>query len=96
MMKVVVTTQEELEELINKSIERAFKKLMPTAIRLAKQKEWLTTDEVMKLLSISRRHIQYLRDNRRIIFHQEGRTIRYHIDDLNEYMKKNRIKVWVK
>lgn len=93
-MKVIVTTQEELERLINKSVERTFKELMPTAIRLAKQKAWLTTDDVMERLSFSRRLIQYLRDNRRITFHQEGRTIRYHIDDLNEYMAKNRIKVW--
>jgi excisionase family DNA binding protein len=93
-MKVIVTTQEELKEIINDAVERTFKELMPKAIRMAKEKEWLTTDEVMKRLSCSRRHIQYLRDNRRITFHQEGRTIRYHIDDINDFMKNNRIDAW--
>jgi len=93
-MKVIVTTQEELQELINGAVERTFKELMPTAIRLAKEKEWLTTDDVMEYLSSSRRSIQYLRDERRLSFHQEGRTIRYHIDDIGEYMKRNRIEVW--
>jgi len=93
-MKVIVTTQEELQKLINDAVERTFKQLMPKAIRMAKEKEWLTTAEVLKRLSCSRRHIQYLRDNRRITFHQEGRTIRYHIDDINDFMKNNRIDVW--
>ena len=93
-MKVIVTTPEELHEIIRNNVERVFKQMMPNAIRLAKQKEWLRTDDLMEYLSCSRRHIQYLRDNRRIAFHQEGRTIRYHIDDVIEYMKKNRIQVW--
>jgi len=93
-MKVIVTTQEELEGLINTSVEQTFKRLIPNAIRLAKQKEWLTTDDLMEYLSCSRRTVQYLRDKRRISFHQEGRIIRYHIKDVHEYMKKNRIEVW--
>lgn len=93
-MEVIVTTREELQELINNAVERTFKDLMPTAIRLAKQKEWLTTDEVMEYLSCSRRTVQYLRDERRITFHQEGRIIRYHIDDISEFMKSNKIEVW--
>ncbi|MEP1152202.1 MAG: helix-turn-helix domain-containing protein [Balneola sp.] len=93
-MEVIVTTREELQELINNAVEHTFNELMPTAIRLAKQKEWLTTDDVMEYLSCSRRTVQYLRDERRISFHQEGRIIRYHIDDLHEYMKRNRIRVW--
>ena len=60
----------------------------------AKEKEWLTTDEVMERLRCSRRHIQYLRDERKITFHQEARTIRYHIDDIREFMKSNKIQMW--
>jgi excisionase family DNA binding protein len=93
-MKVIVTTQEELESIIKKCVDATFKELLPGALRMAKQKEWLTTDELMNLLSCSRRHIQYLRDEQMISFHQTRRTIRYHIDDVHDFMNKNRIKVW--
>jgi len=95
-MKVIVTTQEELEELIKTTVEQTFKQLMPTAIRLAKEKEWLKTEDLIEYLGCSRRHIQHLRDRRRITFHQEGKTIRYHINDVKEYMKSNKIEVWEK
>ena len=93
-MKIIVTTQEELQELIKSSVDKTFKELMPTALRLAKQKEWLTTDDLAEYLSCSKRRIQYLRDERMISFHQVGRTIRYHINDVNDFMVKNRLKVW--
>lgn len=93
-MKLIISTEEELQEIISRTLEKTFKSLMPNAIRLASEKEWFRTDELMKYLGCSRRHIQHLRDSRRIPFHQEGRTIRYHINDIKEYMKKNRIDVW--
>jgi len=90
-MKVIVTTQEELKEIINDAVERTFKQLMPKAIRMAKEKEWLTIDEVMERLTCSRRHIQYLRDNPRITFYPEGRAIRYQVTDIREFMKRNKV-----
>ncbi|MAL18518.1 MAG: hypothetical protein CL670_12540 [Balneola sp.] len=93
-MKVIVTSEEELQEMINRAVEKTFKELLPKAIREASRKEWLNTDDVMEYLGCSRRTIQYLRDERRISFTQDGRKILYHIDDVNEYLEKGKVRRW--
>ena len=93
-MKIIVASEKELQEMINIAIEKTFKELLPKAIREASRKEWLTTEEVMKILNCSRRHVQYIRDSNQITFHQHRRTIRYHIDDIEEFLEQGKVRRW--
>lgn len=90
-MNAYITTKEELSELVYQSVKELFEKELPTLIRKSKRKPWLTTDELMELTGWSRRTCQYLRDERRIPFSQEGRKILYPTDGIEEYLKTNRV-----
>jgi len=57
-------------------------------LREAYRKEWLNTDDVMDYLKCNGRHIQHLGDSNKLAFCQNGRTIRYHIDDVLEYLNR--------
>ena len=90
-MNTYIPSQEELEEIIDRAVRSAIIKEVPEVIRVLTRKEWLTTDDVMKMLQCSRRHIQYLRDSRQIKFSQSGRFIRYHIDDVEAFLKPGQV-----
>jgi excisionase family DNA binding protein len=90
-MNIYISTKDELKEVVNTAVKQLLEKELPRIIRKAKRKEWLSTNEVMELLDCSRRTMQYLRDEGRIPYSQEGRRILYHIDDIEEYLKNNKI-----
>ena len=90
-MNIYISSKDELKEVVNTAVKQLLEKELPSIIRKAKRKEWLSTTEVMELLDCSRRTMQYLRDEKRIPFSQEGRRILYHIDDIEEYLKRNKI-----
>lgn len=90
-MKLVITTEEELKDLIKKATNEVLEEVLPGVIRKASMKEWLITDDVMEYLRCSRRHVQHLRDTNQISFTQNGRTIRYHIDDVLEYLNRGKV-----
>jgi len=91
-MNIILTTPEEIKEIVNRAVKDALRDILPKVIRQASKKEWLNTDDVMEYLQCSRRHIQYLRDSRILPFSQEGRTIRYHIDDIDAFLKNHKVK----
>lgn len=90
-MRTYIPSQEELKKLIQESLEELFKKELPSVLRKAKRKEWMNTNELMKLTGWSRRTIQYLRDNKRIPFSQEGHRILYPTGGIEEYLRNNQI-----
>lgn len=90
-MHAYIPTKEDLEELIDKSIKRNINKVLPEAIRKATRNEWLTTDEVMEMLQCSRRHVQYLRDSEQLSYYQNGRTIRYHIEEVESFLNNHKV-----
>ena len=55
-------------------------------------KKWLTSDEVCRLLGISKRTLQNYRDNKLIPFSQIGRKIYYKAEDINNYLERHYIK----
>ena len=91
-MNIILTTPEELKEVVNRAVKDALKEILPKVIRQASKKEWLKTDEIMEYLQCTRRHIQYLRDSEQLPFSQNGRTIRYHIDDIETFLKNHKVK----
>lgn len=94
-MNVFIPTKEEFEEAILRAVRKVMREEMPELVRKATRKKWLTTNDVMEMLQCSRRQVQYLRDSRQIPFSQNGRTIRYNVEDvedfLNESMVKNKV-----
>lgn len=91
-MNIILTTPEELNEIVNRAVKEALTDILPKVIRQASKKEWLKTDEVMDYLQVTRRHIQYLRDSEQLPYSQNGRTIRYHIDDIDTFLKNHKVK----
>lgn len=90
-MDVYLPSKDDLEQLITKAVQRTIEEALPSAIRKATRKKWLNTDEVMKLLQCSRRHVQYLRDSGQLPFTQNGRTIRYDIDEVESFLNNHKV-----
>jgi len=49
--------------------------------------KWYVTEEVCKLLNVSRRTLQNMRDNQTIKFRKAGRKIYYKARDIEEYLE---------
>ena len=90
-MNAYIPTKKDLEEIISRVTKETVKEVLPGAIRKATRKEWLTTDEVMEMLQCSRRHVQYLRDSKQLPYSQNGRTIRYHIEDVEAFLNRHKV-----
>ena len=90
-MKIILTTEAELKDLIESTTRKVLSEVLPTVLREAARKEWLTTNDVVDYLKCSRRHVQHLRDTNRLPYSQNGRTIRYNINDVLEYLNRGRV-----
>lgn len=90
-MTTYIPTKEELNAIVSKAVKEVFEKELPSMLRKAKRKPWINTDELMELTGWSRRTCQYLRDERRIPFTQEGRKILYPMDGIEKYLEGNKI-----
>jgi hypothetical protein len=90
-MTTYIPTKEELSEIVFQAVKELFQEELPSLIRKAKRKPWINTEELMELTGWSRRTCQYMRDERRIPFSQEGRKILYPMDGIEEYLEGNQI-----
>jgi hypothetical protein len=90
-MQAYIPTKEDLEKIISRVTKRTVKEVLPEVIRKATRKQWLNTDEVMKMLQCSRRHVQYLRDSEQLPYSQNGRTIRYQIEDVEAFLNNSKV-----
>ena len=57
----------------------------------SKDESLLTGEDVMRLLGVSRRTLQRMRDSRVIGFTYLGRSCRYHPEDIRRYLEERRI-----
>ena len=90
-MQTYITSKEEIEEATERAVSRLLAEQLPALVRKASRKPWLTTSEACEYLNVSRRHLQYLRTSRSLPFSKDGRTIRYHVDDLDDFLESKRI-----
>jgi excisionase family DNA binding protein len=51
--------------------------------------KWLVTDEVCKILNISRRTLQKMRDNGSILFTKTGKKIYYKASDVEAFLENH-------
>ena len=91
MQNIFIPTKDDLKELIRDAVKETVNESLPGAIRKATRKKWLTTDEVMEILQCSRRHVQHLRDSGRLPYRQNGRVIRYDIDEVEAYLNRGKV-----
>lgn len=86
-----ITSKDKLNEAVREAVKELLEEEIPSILRKAKRKPWLNTNELMELLGCSRRTVQYLRDERKIPFSQDGHKILYPTDGIEEYLKSNQI-----
>ena len=91
-MQLYIPTEEEQVKLLEKVVTRILDERLPAIIRKATRKQWLTNKEASTFLSCTIRHLQNLRDTKQLQFSQNGKTIRYHIDDLEAYLNRGMVK----
>ena len=76
-MKLYIPTEKEQERLLENVVTRVLDEKLPSIIRKATRKQWLNNKEAAKYLGRTTRHLQNLRDTRKINFSQNGKTIRF-------------------
>jgi excisionase family DNA binding protein len=91
-MDVYIPTKSELESAIRRAVENAVKDRIPDIIRRATAKEYLTIAETCEALDCTRRHLQYLRDERKIPHVKHGKKILFRTNDVHAYIESGLIK----
>ena len=95
-MNAYIPSKEELKSLILETIKPLLKEELPTIIRKASKKEWVSPEELKEIAGISIRSQQHLRSEKRIPYYKEGRKIRYNMDEIEAFFSENKIEVRTK
>lgn len=90
-MNAYVPSKQDMKQLIRETVKETLRETLPQAIRKGTRKKWITTNEVMEMLQVSRRHVQYLRDSGQLPYSQNNRTIRYDIKDVESYLNGGKV-----
>jgi len=85
---VQITLNDELLDALTQAIKEAVKEELPK-YQNSFQKDWLSTEEVMEMLDVSRRTIQNYRDEGKISYFQKERKILYPREGIKEFLRKN-------
>lgn len=94
-MKHNITIQfdADLLQTFENIIKEAVKEQLPQ-LRNSFQKNWLSTEEVMEMMNVSRRTVQNYRDEGKISYSQDGRKILYPKESIEKYLRENMIKAY--
>ncbi|MDZ7692346.1 MAG: helix-turn-helix domain-containing protein [Balneolaceae bacterium] len=90
---IQITLNDELLNELTGAIKEAVKEELPKH-RDSFRKDWLSTEEVMEMLNVSRRTVQNYRDEGKIPYTQNGRKILYPRKGIEEFLRKNMIKAY--
>jgi excisionase family DNA binding protein len=88
-----ITLNEELLNTFTEAIKEAIKEELPS-YQDSFRKDWLSTEEVMEMLNVSRRTVQNYRDEGKVPYTQNGRKILYPREGIEEFLRKNMIKAY--
>lgn len=81
-MAVNILTTDDLKQFK----EDLFLELRQVFGKQTKQREWLRTKEVCRMIGVSLSKLQYMRDNGEIKFTRIGGTIFYNADEINKLL----------
>ena len=82
-------TPDELQALVQQSVEEALESASLGDER-GPDKDWLTNQEVMDYLDLSRATLRRHRDAGRLPYAKIGQRIYYHMDDIEDLLERNR------
>jgi len=88
---VFIPTEQKFEEILERKVDALLTRRIPEIIRRANRKEYLTTAEFKELTGCSHRVQQYLRNEGKIPYSQEGRKIFYKTTDVESFMEARRV-----
>lgn len=91
IMKSLELKVPELQELLQK-LEIIKNELQAENQKTQTNNEWLNSDQIAKILQVSKRTLQNYRDRNSIPFAQVGRKIYYRTSDVQEYLESHHIK----
>jgi len=90
---IQITFSDDLLGELTKAIKEAVKEELPK-YQNSIQKDWLSTEEVMEMLDVSRRTVQNYRNEGKIPYFQQGRKILYPREGIEEFLHKNMTKAY--
>lgn len=90
---IQISLNEDLLRKVTEAIKEAIKEELPS-YQDSFRKDWLSTEEVMEMLNVSRRTVQNYRDEGKIPYTQNGRKILYPREGIEEFLRKNMIKAY--
>ena len=95
MSKIIVLTEDAYKEIIDRLCELDIKvsSIGRSPPEQHNQSEWLSSDEVVELLSISTRTLQNYRDRSVLGFSKIGRKIFYQRAEINRLLQENYYKI---
>ena len=88
---IFIPSEEKFREILSETVDTLLEQRIPEIIRKANRKEYLTTAEFKELTGCSHRVQQYLRDEGKIPYSQEGRKIFYKTTDVEQFMEERRV-----
>lgn len=94
-MKTYIPTKNELENVIQEAVEKIVLDKLPQIVKESTRKDYYTIDETCKILDVSRRHLQYLRDTEQISYVKNGRKIYFKAEDIDAFFSDNYINMEV-
>ncbi len=94
-MAINIVTKEDLDQFRH-NLLNDIKQILPAFKHNPKQKQWLKSSEVRKLLKISPGTLQNLRINGTLSFSKIGGIILYSYDDIEALIESNKTEAWNK
>lgn len=88
---IFIPTEQKFREILTDTVDAILERRIPQIMRQANRKEFLTTKEFKELTGCSHRVQQYLRDEGKIPYSQEGRKIFYRTSDIEKFMQERRV-----
>ena len=95
MENVTILPESKIRQIFREEQEAVLKRLIPSIVRRATCKKYLTTKELEELTGMSPRMQKYHRDAGNLPYSQEGegRKIIYSADDVDKFILERRIEV---
>lgn len=88
---VAVVAEDRMQELVAQGVREALEKTLPSALREATQKAYLTKTELMELTGWSARTVEYKKSERKIPFVRRGRTVLFPTDEIFQWLEEGRV-----
>lgn len=92
MSTAIVTDVSVIERLIGEAVERVLSDRLPSIVREATVKPFLSQSEVRDLTGWSNRKLSYIRETKQVEFTPLGRSYLYRTASLMRFLEEKRIK----